>query len=262
MKIILKFLIAAVLVAGCGGNPVAPEVPDAPLYSGTIPVTEGNTWVYQHDYLYHQESPYQPTRRMNGLLTISITTVSTSAQGDSTFFSATMVDSGDSVYDSQETIPVLDSNGNFVPTVFYYHDTNAFIHYANKYYVVTNNVLSAMDSDTNSTADLPFFSYTLLPDSTKTAPPSMHMFDFSRHSFCTTVTFNSSDTLALWTTETCSFLRIHTDESRDSCATHWLENIGCINYSLKKSESSSYGAATAESYSLLSFNGSPVTVSR
>ena len=217
----------------------------------TIPIVSGNTWIYQHHSLWDAFAP-GPGQK-DGLFIMSIDSVS--VRGDSVLFKMTAIDSG--------------TGWNWMSYYTYDNrDTNN--------YLLTNNTLFAMDTGTGLwnkyTGSL--LSYLIQPDSAYHFEGTTSPYDtiaYQRHTDSATVIINGRDTgefyasirdslyIERWIIPPPMGYSITINDT-----TQWLENIGSI-YQVHTMLYLSYGifdvnTSTLERYSLISFNGSPVTI--
>jgi hypothetical protein len=274
MKTSVRLLIAAALLAGCA-NPLEPEKQS--YYSGTIPIAQGNTWFYQH---YHSTTrpfytfEYQHTQYRNSVFVVSIDSVSSHMRGDSVLFRVT---TGDSTIDSSdfndlfaESFSYFNSDSTMTwsaiavafPPIVYEKHTVA-------YYLCTKNSLFVRDTGTGfwKPDSGSFLSYKGQPDSSYNV---QHIglgdlcFDYYRHSYSAAVVINSRDTGKLNTTEIAQTRHSNNDHINGYDTLQWIENTGLYykcgygNYV----SGTSYSQTSIDKYSLISFNGSPITVSQ
>jgi hypothetical protein len=252
-----RFLIVIALLAACSHNPVAPEKKS--YYSGTIPIAKGNTWVYQHYYsnVTSYFSTTQQVQYRNGLYTISIGVIdSFILGGDSVVFTIAAVDSGVG-YVYNNIVIITDSN--FV-----------FVNREAKSCLLTNNTLFVKDTGTGlwkTDSNGSFLSYKVPPDSSFSVPPygeSRNSSDYTRHSYSAIVTINSQNTGKYYTTEIAESQHFDGFITNIDDMLRWIENTGLFyksNYGYF-GVGAPYNVTINENYSLISFNGTLVSISQ
>lgn len=292
MKYFGRFLIVTTLLAGCSHNPVAPEKPS--YFSGTVPIAKGNTWVYQHRYSVENSLSWfqnmQYTQYRNNLFTMSIDSVSVSRRGDSVLFrvnaSDTTIDSSDfqdlfaecfSYYFSKTDPVNTDSSADssafrtliwseiattFPPIVYDKHTVTYYLLIKSSLFV-RDTVTGFWKADSNGS----LLSYKVPPDSSCSVPPygeSRNSSDYTRHSYSAIVTINSQDTGKYYTTEIAESQHFDGFITNIDAMLRWIENTGLFyksNY-IYFGVGDPYNVTSTENYSLISFNGSPISISQ
>ena len=228
MNIIIKLLIAAALLAGCS-NPVEPDKP----YSVTTPIAEGNTWVYGHYFRYDDRADYYDIDSNGGLFTVSMDSVS--SRNDSVFFRLSTVDSGLSRKPkSNYVIPQ-----EYTYSTYDIHDTDRFLQ--------TGSGLFKMDmAGLWQNSDWSFLTFLIKPGTGSS-----------------TVMVNGGNTSTLYKNVIFNFNygTMQWDIMRDT--TKWLGGIGLYQSCYERDINlPSENVDTVNRYSLVSFDGSPVTISQ
>jgi hypothetical protein len=245
MKTLTRLLIAAVLVAGCGQNPVEPD-----SHIKTIPVAEGNTWVYRHTkeitlWSWHAPDSIESHEYRQGQCKLVVVSATASA------VTLTVSDSGASTLNDTGFSSFCDL------------DRLTFSIPLKEDLFITQYGYSAPSMPYSSpAAPLPYFlTYAPFPDTTINHLYLTQAYQLSSYN---RQTDQGNGTDGLHTTTTGFLIYDGMYDEIHSDTLKWLDDVGVFHDSHTK-VISTYGhsplSRTVETYSLLSFNGSPVTVS-
>lgn len=235
------------------------------LKAATVPIADGNTWVYRHSDTLKDSTVYSPSASVvssqDGLFTMKMDSVT--VRIDTVFFIMTTIDSGITKTGSVYNIRVV-KRYRVLNGVVEFRDTASGLWVS----CYDEYIYWVLRSDTSSSW------HQGIDNSSYTSDTS---FSRSRHTDSSAVLINGTATATLYTADTSfswasvwhdkilgNFIYPFSSISRDTI--QWLDSIGMF-YHIFKKDSASYLQSLSfrmssfrETYSLLSFNGTPVSI--
>jgi hypothetical protein len=239
------------------------------LQASTTPIAEGNTWVYKHSDTLKDWIPTDPMAPRIGILKDGLFTMrmdSVIIRTDTVFFNMAMIDSGvnnsGSVYNNRTTTKYMSTNNSL-----YKRDS------ANGFWVFSSDEFMIFNPHRDTS-----FSWIVVGMDNEYMKVTAS-FSYSRNTDSSLVIVNSANTSLLHTTDTVFSWEngvldrinkiIYDAHSRISTDTlQWIDSIG-VFYHIIKSDSvygNDFNVSTKhsmnfkETYRLLSFHGSPVSI--